>query len=325
MRAFTDMRSLTRTFFLVQLFLITVTFASKGDKSQFYNHCILKCHTENCKNDKEFRHNPSMDVQLLLWSCKDDCSYNCMWDTVEYFRAHGLQVPQFHGKWPFVRILGLQEPASVLFSLLNFQIHFTMYRKFQREVRSSAPMSMVWTYFSLICLTGWFWSTVFHARDKPFTEAMDYSCAFTIVLTLFYCMILRLIYKNNKAFIVMTCLYISILYTHLSHLWSGTINYGYNMKLNILFGFFTFAITMFWWYRNRQKLAHIYLVGWFNVLTVSVTLLELADFPPIFWVFDAHSLWHASTAPLAVLLYRFIILDCLYLRRQHSKTVLNMD
>ena len=30
---------------------------------------------------------------------------------------------QFHGKWPFHRFLGMQEPASVLFSLLNLLAH----------------------------------------------------------------------------------------------------------------------------------------------------------------------------------------------------------
>lgn len=70
-------------------------------------------------------------------------------------------------------------------------------------------------------------------------------------------------------------------------------------------GFLTFLITMIWWYFNAKKLRHAYLVGWFNVLTVSVTLLEVADFPPYYWIFDAHSLWHAATAPLTVLLYRY--------------------
>lgn len=69
-------------------------------------------------------------------------------------------------------------------------------------------------------------------------------------------------------------------------------------------GLTTFVITTLWWYVNRKKLFHAYLIAWFNILTVFVTLLELADFPPIFWVFDAHSLWHASTVPLAPLLYR---------------------
>lgn len=63
-------------------------------------------------------------------------------------------------------------------------------------------------------------------------------------------------------------------------------------------------ITMIWWSRNYHKLPHMNLVGWFTILTVSVTLLEVADFPPVLWIFDAHSLWHASTVPLVNLLYR---------------------
>lgn len=61
---------------------------------------------------------------------------------------------------------------------------------------------------------------------------------------------------------------------------------------------------MIWWYRNNRKLSHVYLVGWFTILSVIVTLLEVADFRPIFWTFDAHSLWHASTVPLVKMLYR---------------------
>ena len=62
---------------------------------------------------------------------------------------------------------------------------------------------------------------------------------------------------------------------------------------------------MIWWYRNHERLPHVHLAGWFTVLTVCVTLLEVADFPPIFWIFDAHSLWHASTVPLVQLLYKY--------------------
>lgn len=77
----------------------------------------------------------------------------------------------------------------------------------------------------------------------------------------------------------------------------------YEHDIIMISGLTTFAITMLWWYFNH-KLSHVYLIGWFNTLIVFVTLLELADFPPIFWIFDAHSLWHASTVPLTVLLYR---------------------
>ncbi len=40
------------------------------------------------------------------------------------------------------------------------------------------------------------------------------------------------------------------------------------------------------------------------LLLNGLVLLELLDFPPIAWTFDAHSLWHAGTAPIALLWYR---------------------
>ena len=78
----------------------------------------------------------------------------------------------------------------------------------------------------------------------------------------------------------------------------------YKIEPFMILGLATVMITMLWWYLNRIKLPYVYLIAWFNILTTFVTLLELADFPPIFWIFDAHSLWHASTVPLTLLLYR---------------------
>lgn len=53
---------------------------------------------------------------------------------------------------------------------------------------------------------------------------------------IYYCEHFRITYKNNKFFAVITCGYLSTLYSHLSHLWSGYINYDYNMKFNIVIG-----------------------------------------------------------------------------------------
>lgn len=49
-------------------------------------------------------------------------------------------------------MFGFQEPASVLFSILNFYAHVMMYRKFRREIKSSMPMSLVWTYFTVVSI-----------------------------------------------------------------------------------------------------------------------------------------------------------------------------
>ncbi|XP_043467900.1 post-GPI attachment to proteins factor 3 [Leptopilina heterotoma] len=312
--------------FIVFSNFIIITISSSGDRSQYYVVCVSNCNSKSCQIDGEYRRYPSLELRLLNWSCRDNCSYDCMWKTVTYFNKYGFEVPQFHGKWPFIRILGVQEPASTLFSVFNLYEHVTEYLKFKKELEFSDPMVYVWTYFFLICTNSWLWSTIFHAKDEYFTEVMDYSCAFTTVLTLFYCFLLRISYQdswNMKIFFATTCAYAGILSMHLSHLWSGSIDYGYNMKFNVAIGFITFVVTMIWWYRNRQKMSHVYLIGWFTILTVTATLLEVLDFPPIFWTFDAHSLWHAATAPLVSLFYRFIRLDCFYLKNRYVKLDLN--
>ncbi|KAG5345682.1 PGAP3 factor, partial [Acromyrmex heyeri] len=281
---------------ILQVCFIGNTIGSLGDRSQVYKQCLALCRNNNCRDGND-------------WAA---------------IFSHFFFNKQ-HFRWPFIRLFGCQEPASVLFSILNLCAHWIMYRKFKRRIDQTNPMFYAWTYFNIICLNGWFWSTVFHSRDWSFTEAMDYSCAFSMVLTLLYCMLLRITNKGTKTFIIITCGYVSILCTHLSHLWSGRINYGYNMMLNVAIGLATVMITMLWWYLNRIKLPYVYLIAWFNILTTFVTLLELADFPPIFWIFDAHSLWHASTVPLTVLLYRFVIADCCYLEKYCNKSFLDID
>lgn len=77
-------------------------------------------------------------------------SYSCMWRTTNAFITRNWPVPQFYGKWPFVRFLGMQEPASVLFSLFNFLSHFWMIRKFREDVRKDSPMFYVWHVFCAV-------------------------------------------------------------------------------------------------------------------------------------------------------------------------------
>ena len=108
---------------------------------------------------------------LLSWSCRDDCSYQCMWDTVENsYRKNKLPVQQFHGKWPFIRILGVQEPASALFSILNLLPHVYMLRKIIQTIPSETITYRVWIGYALVSINTWIWSTAFHTRDWNLTE-----------------------------------------------------------------------------------------------------------------------------------------------------------
>lgn len=158
---------------------------------------------------------------ILLWSCHDECVYRCMWRTTNAFVAREWSVPQFYGKWPFKRFFGIQEPASVLFSFLNLIVHWKMLRKFRDDVRSDSPMYYVWHVFCAvrafirshhphdsfefhlrfqICINGWMCSIIFHTRDFPLTELLDYGFAYSMVLANFCCMLLRYIECNFMRF-----------------------------------------------------------------------------------------------------------------------------
>lgn len=103
----------------------------------------------------KFKENIKQDVfnEILLWTCHDECIYHCMWRTTNAFVSRNWNVPQFFGKWPFKRFLGIQEPASVLFSFLNLMAHWRMIRKFRREVRSDSPLYYVWHIFGAVSIS----------------------------------------------------------------------------------------------------------------------------------------------------------------------------
>ncbi|XP_010188537.1 PREDICTED: post-GPI attachment to proteins factor 3, partial [Mesitornis unicolor] len=58
-----------------------------------------------------------------------------------------------------------------------------------------------------------------------------------------------------------------------------------------------------WCLRNRPRLPHVWKCAAVVLLLQALALLELLDFPPLFWVLDAHALWHIGTIPLNVLFY----------------------
>ena len=121
-----------------------------------------------------FQRRQAFSEWLLSWSCYDECSYICMWDTVNnLYRKNNAQVQQFHGKWPFIRILGIQEPASAIFSIFNLVPHIYMLRKIVRTIPSETVTYRIWIGYSLVSINTWLWSTIFHTRDWDITEQVS--------------------------------------------------------------------------------------------------------------------------------------------------------
>lgn len=304
---------------LIFLQIIAIS-CSRGDNSGIFRSCLRNCHITECLDDDTFLDEDKRPLHLVLlnWGCRDECKYTCMWKTIDDFKSRDNPIPQFYGKWPFVRILGLQEPASVLFSLLNIYVNFSCIKQFRKNVRSDSPMYWVWHGFCAVCLNAWFWSTVFHARDFPLTEFLDYSFAFSIMLMNCYCMFLRVMRGTLPRFfnILVTALFAAFYLNHIYYLSGPKFDYGYNMAVNIIVG----SITVFGWFAwslyNRFRLPYVWKAGLFFALFALSTLLEIVDTPPWFYLIDCHALWHFTSAPITYIIYSFIIDDCKYLRKQ---------
>ncbi|XP_031640517.1 post-GPI attachment to proteins factor 3 [Contarinia nasturtii] len=297
--------------------------SSAGDRSQFFVNCMKGCLYSNCteRDYTKFKPNIKQDIfnEVLLWSCRDECQYHCMWRTTNAFISREWSVPQFYGKWPFKRFFGIQEPASVFFSFLNLVAHWRMLGKFRQDVRNDSPLYYTWNVFSAICINAWICSIIFHARDFPLTELLDYGFAYSMVLANFCCMILRMVHWS-KIWVKSLISLGSILFflNHFSYLSVGRFDYQYNMKANILTGILTGIGWVIWYLLQRKKRPYSWKILLFQFLVAISLLLEVNDFPPLFWVFDAHALWHLSTVLPTILLYSFLIDDSQTLRRERE-------
>lgn len=85
-------------------------------------------------------------------------------------------------------------------------------------------------------------------------------------------------------------------------------------KFSKSFRYFTGIATgigwVIWYAMQRKKHSYAWKILLFQFLVAISLLLEVNDFPPLFWVLDAHALWHLSTVLPTVLLYRYFKLHC---------------
>lgn len=294
--------------------LLCLAAASPGDQGAAYQTCLQQCLSVNCSTaavQEHFRVQRPWYLALLRWDCPDECRHDCMWHALKFLHSRGKPVPQFHGKWPFLRFYGIQEPASVVFSILNGLGHLWMWRRFRRLVPRSAPHYLIWKGQAVLSINAWFWSTVFHARDTPVTEKLDYFCAFSLVLYSLYSLCMRVVGTGSSSLsLSVTIPFVAFFAYHIHYLAFVHFDYGYNMMANVTTGLLNSVgwLAWCWWQRRGYVWRCALVVAALNLLL----LLELGDFPPWHFVLDAHALWHLGTAPLTLLWYRFLIDDSLY-------------
>ncbi|CAI9721544.1 Hypothetical predicted protein [Octopus vulgaris] len=306
-------------FLVTFLFLhekVTLVTCSKGDSSWIFQRCLSGCLHKNCTNMKVFASRQPLSLKITGWHCEDECKYTCMWYTVDAYQKDSQQIPQFYGKWPFVRFFGIQEPASAIFSLFNALTHMMIF-KFRARVPSVAPMYYVWHSMAVISAHAWFWSLAFHTRDTAFTEMMDYFCAFSLILYnlfLFFCRVV-----GTQHYIFLSALFIGLLsfcVRHFYYMAYVKFDYTYNVYICSCIGFLQSMFWGVWCYIKRREQYYVWKCVVVLCLTNVLLCLELGDFPPLLWIVDAHALWHLGTVPLCILWYSFLIDDTLYLLKK---------
>lgn len=253
----------------------------------------------------------------MLWTCPAECDYTCQHVVTDRRVARDPPmlnpVLQFHGKWPFDRILGMQEPFSVLFSLLNFLAHWQGMSRIRESIPSWHSLRPYYLAFGFCGLACWTFSTIFHSRDFPLTEKLDYFGAGANVMYGMYLAVVRILRLDQdtpRQKPTLRRLWSGVcagLYTlHVCYLSFWSWDYTYNMAANVTVGIIQnllwigFSVVR---YRKSLKLW----TAWPAMIVLWIILamsLELLDFPPWHGLIDAHSLWHLGTVVPTAWWYR---------------------
>ncbi len=321
---FLDLQRFMRYFttgFLLPCLPFLLVQASRGDRLVEFRDCAASCEAEHCdRNGINYIDNSKLPLilQLTLWDCASDCDYQCQRSITGSLLGNGLRIEQFHGKWPFKRLYGVQEPASVLFSILNGLVHYNGLQAIRRNVPSTYPMKRYYIWWSLVSINAWVWSAFFHIRDFPLTEKLDYfSAGAAILYGQFYAPIRVFRWYESRSYGTLVRSYgfmcAAALALHIAYLTLVKFDYGYNMLANVAVGA---CHSVVWIYHSMRHFgSRPFWATWPAILVLTLAgamSLELFDFPPYRDSIDAHSLWHASTIPITMCWYKFLEKDSMY-------------
>lgn len=220
---------------------------------------------------------------------------------------------QFHGKWPFRRLLGMQEPFSVLFSLFNYLAHARGLAKVRRAIPASYPLRGYYEKLAHVSMASWVCSMLFHTRDFPVTEHMDYFAAGANVMYGVYYTAIRVfrldrggpgVHAVRRAWTVLCAVLFAAHVAYLCYTW----NYVHNMVVHVVAGALQNIMWTSFSFRKYRESRQAWAL-WPGIVVTSVGAamsLELLDFPPLGRHLDAHSLWHLATVFPTILFYKYV-------------------
>ena len=221
---------------------------------------------------------------------------------------------KYFGKWPFQRLLGMQELCSVVFSLANLAAHAHNLCKLRSACSSAvgaiegSSVQGLWLVYSLTSINAWWWSAVFHARDTYLTERLDYlSADVSIVAGLYVSIVRTCACERLHSRLLLALLLITGTGLHFRHMLMVKFDYGLNVGLCVAIGVLQQLMWCTWALQQRHP--QKWHLVWFIVLINAALSLEILDFPPLVGLLDAHAMWHLCTIPLTYMWYSFVLAD----------------
>ena len=314
-----------RTIFIILFVCISQSLASQGDNQFEFRQCLSYCFRNQCSSEYSSSSTSLSYKFLPHWNCRELCTYNCIQNATKLRRATGLSIFKYYGHWPFERHYSLEEPASTIFSLLNcipHIIHFPISLSKSGAAYDRYYMT-IWLQISpIISINAWICSTLYHAKKTPMSTLLDYVSAL-VLLSYSLWIACRRVISNTLTHSYITILFIlsclCVCY-RIHSMIKGEVSYDSHMSLCICISIAHVIVWLYWCLvqytkhrlksNNKHILSSIYTCIICQIWFILSAMLELFDFPPIFYYLcDAHSLWHLATVPLGFLWYRFWSLD----------------
>lgn len=280
---------------------------SIGDRLVAYQECIneYKPTLDMVNYDANLGKN-NIIKRYLYRSMREKHVDMCIDKINELYKFYKLQPVKFYGKWTFRKYAGADEPASVIFSFINLiiSIYYLIRARAIKHQGRGYKRQYAAIYISMTI--SWVASCLYHARGLYFLEVIDYCAAalnLMVIMNMIIVRTLRLydsIYLGkNTANIIRRLIYVVNVHIYIYHVRKLTsrrpFNYKYNLQFNTIIGLISGILLISYSVLNYKK-DIISKPAIPLVLMSTVTcLLEVHEFPPLFGLFDAHSLWHLST------------------------------
>lgn len=293
---------------------------SWGDIDPWFQRCLVNCNKRRCEElhtEEVTAVTYQPPVVSIALTCQDLCTYGCIEESHLKRVKHGHPEVKYYGHWRFARYFGLEEPASSVFSVFNALPHFLHLVKSFIKPDDHSYMRNWLRAYSLVACVAWLCSCAYHARKTKATEHFDLISALGFIVFGFFIAVRRI--RGTSAQPLRIALLFVALFVAWAvrawHMLQGNVSFQSHMTVSIAFVVVTTLMWIGWvlhtllFVANKAEGQAKYLCLLCQVWLAFASALEIFDFPPIFGVFDAHSLWHLATIPLGFIWYRFWALD----------------